>query len=277
MSNPETRIPLTKLRRMYIALRHTLNAYDFHELLSSDYRKTAPLLARYFEQACTEFEDYSNQRESFHPDGKQRTQKTLAYKCKPESFAKCLQARLIIMEANPIVLTRSQSVEILQDLRFRYVDFEVSPYRTTGGARFLDGTSVKRSGGGLDLLLTSEAGLPVIGEIKAPTDVDMFIALVQSLTYASELSTANQIKRLRKFYHEANFREATQCDIILFYSKGDKPALLDETRQISQHFLTLLGTEVERRVRSIRFFETELLPWKEGTTQPDPMFSFRES
>jgi len=131
----------------------------------------------------------------------------------------------------------------------------------------------------MDLLLESADHLPVIGEIKAPTDVDLLVALVQALTYASKLCTASQRRRLQHCYRGHFEHAGLQCDIILFFGMGqggNGPALLKEILDIRGHFLRRLGREDVRRIRQIRLLKTSLPEWREGQPRPQPLFSFQE-
>lgn len=64
----------------------------------------------------------------------------------------------------------------------------------------------------LDLLLCSADGRPVVGEVKTPTDVDQYYAVIQALTAASQLVTRNQYARLCEQYEHAGFRDADSGD-----------------------------------------------------------------
>ena len=81
--------------------------------------------------------------------------------------------------------------------------------------------------GGIDLLLRSrDGGLPIIAEVKAPRDGNLFVALVQALTYAAELATANQFERLSGSYREfesLDLKQLPRCDIYVIYFRADKP------------------------------------------------------
>jgi hypothetical protein len=240
-------IPITRLRKIYsLVFRKVLNSRAFRTLLCKNTEETAGLLANWFCRACNEFARYDNQNEPFYTpqEGKRRTKQTLAYLSVPTEstrFAKLLQAKLI----------RGQNDNTLwevaggQGLNFRYVDFEISPYRTTNRAFFDDGHSARAcGGGGLDLLLITEDGVPIIGEIKAKTDTDIFFALVQSLVYASELVTRNQWERLHNIYTNRfnGKRETPKCDIYLIYENSDRdPALFSETRKIAEKLLNTSG------------------------------------
>lgn len=97
---------------------------------------------------------------------------------------------------------------------FRYVDYDISPWRTTH-SEFENGKSGQSSGaGGLDLLLSNHIDqTPIIGEIKAETDVNPFLGLIQSLMYAVELSTPTQRERLNSSYPGRFAKSATGAGI----------------------------------------------------------------
>lgn len=83
---------------------------------------------------------------------------------------------------------------------FEYIEREVSPLRTTK-AKFDNGKPAKSSGtGGLDFIgWNTTKKLPVLGEIKVLNDQNPFYAIIQLLTYLSEISTQNQIDRINNF------------------------------------------------------------------------------
>lgn len=85
-------------------------------------------------------------------------------------------------------------------LRFEYVDRELVLARMTGGVTYEDG-SPATSGKRVDLLLKStDGGIPVVGEVKIRGDKNPFYALIQSLMYAAELCTTNQLARVADHY-----------------------------------------------------------------------------
>jgi hypothetical protein len=158
----------------------------------------------------------------------------------------------------------------LAKLDFRVVDYEVSPLRTEG-ALFESGKKGKSSGaGGLDLLLqASDGDVPIVAEIKAPGDTNMFLALVQTLTYAVELTTPNQLERLRRSY-PVHFRQlplGAKCDIYIIYFAGHSPRLLKETMRIADKLMADLGCPISRRVRRIAFIQASL-PKEKTETKP---------
>jgi len=86
------------------------------------------------------------------------------------------------------------------DYKFEYVNREVSPLRTTK-AEYDTQTPASRSGtGGLDFIgWNLHSNIPVLGEIKVEGDQNPFYALIQLLTYLSEISTPKQIERINRY------------------------------------------------------------------------------
>jgi hypothetical protein len=85
------------------------------------------------------------------------------------------------------------------ELDATYVDYEVSPTRTTA-AQYESGAPC-RAKGGIDVLLANARDrLPVVAEAKGAMDRNLFLGLIQALTYAVELSTAPQRERLARTY-----------------------------------------------------------------------------
>ncbi len=112
-------------------------------------------------------------------------------------------------------------VEGLDGFGFRYVDREIFPLRTVA----VDGLRPdKRT---VDLLLVGDTGRPIVGELKIRHDSLAYLALIQALMYAAELSSENQLRRLAAQYPDSDppFRveaEGKRLDILLvgFESEG---------------------------------------------------------
>lgn len=108
-------------------------------------------------------------------------------------------------------------------LAFEYLDRELVATRTTGGVS-PEGTAVR-----LDLLLKAADGIPIIGEVKRTSDVDVvqptkkpatdkdaFSALIQALACASRLATPAQYARLSRYGRaEARGRRDVGADAAL--------------------------------------------------------------
>lgn len=247
-------IPLTRMRRFYEMMRMLNEAKlqgDIAKYLTEEGR--AKRIQVMFKESESHFARYGNPEEAFHervkPDWLQ------AYANHTSVFAKCLVARLRPnVTYDPIEIEDGNAVHV--------IDYELSLFRTTGGAAFEDGKTGTSSGsGGMDLLLQdNETRIPVVGEIKAPTDRDLFLALVQALTYATELTTQNQLDRLVKHYPDRNFcTEGRKCDIVLIYDKNGKPPkLMDETKKLATQLLNDPASPVARRIRKIAFVSADL-------------------
>jgi hypothetical protein len=82
---------------------------------------------------------------------------------------------------------------------FTFVKREINPRSTRQGLYDNKVPASNSGGGGMDLLLKSTDGeFPVVGEVKVGKDKNAFYALVQAMTYAVELSTPNQLKRVKE-------------------------------------------------------------------------------
>lgn len=101
-----------------------------------------------------------------------------------------------------VALHAQKSVTVSGGLSFSYIDYDISPVRTTGNVRFESGASGADSGSdGADVLLVNAVDqTPIVGEIKAEHDTKLLLALIQSLTYAIELATPSQRDRLSRTY-----------------------------------------------------------------------------
>ncbi len=139
----------------------------------------------------------------------------------------------------------------------QFVDYEVSPYRTTRSC-FEDGLPAKKSGqGGVDLLLSRD-GHPVVGEIKASTEtVGSTFALIQALTYAAELATKAQQARLRNSYPN-RFTEGKKVEIAIILETTDN--LVDGDLQLTKDLATKLmqREEVKKHLANISLLKVHL-------------------
>ncbi len=84
-------------------------------------------------------------------------------------------------------------------LGFTFVKREINPRSTTQGLYDNKVPASSSGNGGMDLLLKStDSEFPVVGEVKVRDDKNAFYALIQAMTYAVELSTPNQLSRVKK-------------------------------------------------------------------------------
>lgn len=248
-------IPQTRLRRFYESLR-LFSSFHIHEALAgylSDSRnETCNHLQVLFEESFHHFSKYDCSDTRFQNRASPGWRSD--YLDETQAFAYCVQAR-----CNPEINKGPHKVSGRDGLDFIAVDYELSPLRTPNGALFEDGKPGNSSGaGGMDLLLRSEEnGLPVVCEVKAKGDTNMFLALVQSLTYISEFSTGNQIRRLcRENTYRNDFgklSDTSQWDAYVIFPAGDEPKLLHETKGIADRLLKAKDSPIGSRVRKIAF------------------------
>jgi hypothetical protein len=185
-------IPNTKLRNLYETMRH-FSTYTHLNILKDFSRgENYKHLIELFNESKNHFEyAYSNPNEKFTTNVKRK-----------ELPGKPLK----INRTNDMVSIfeiKTQEGKLInvvnnQDYDFQYVNREISTIRTTKTS-FASGKSGKSSGlGGLDFIgWNFNAQLPILGEIKVLDDENPFFALIQLLTYCSELSTESQIERIK--------------------------------------------------------------------------------
>jgi hypothetical protein len=182
--------------------------------LAEQYKDHPEQLVELFARSVSAFDSYANPDEEFV--GTTRVDppkiKTLAEIETGPKAAAYLKYR------NPNI-----SIEGLGD--YLYVDREVEPARTTiksaTMANQYDDEARTRSTSAIsaDLLLRSLLdGRPTVGEVKLSTasgdDADPFYALIQALALASQLASANQRGRLRRYYE--GFAEDGPLDVLVF-------------------------------------------------------------
>lgn len=127
--------------------------------------------------------------------------------------------------------------------RFRYADRQIAPKRTALANAPYSGA------GGIDYLGYGAAPSPlrpIIGEIKVDGDQNAFYALVQLLTYLSELATTKQIQRANRHnLFRGPIGEAPQFDLHIlladFNDQGKKGPIIDKTRRIAEGFKARLA------------------------------------
>lgn len=186
-------VPSTKLRALYESLTslHLSTATQnriMQDLLVKDNHKG---LVKLFEESYEHIKTYDNINEPII---------NLNAKRKP------IQVTTSIKSTNDVIShfqSNNKKVCVAPSIYdFEYIEREVSPLRTTN-AIYENQLSARRSGtGGIDFIgWNTSRNLPVLGEIKVKDDQNPFYALIQLLTYLSEISTPNQIDRINNFKH----------------------------------------------------------------------------
>ncbi len=180
-------IPLTPLRHFYDRLRD-FESLSFHREALRECLRRPDRLQKLIAASVRHFGMYDNREETFH----ERITGLTAARTENDDLANRTLGLLARGEVG---------VPSYPEFEFDFVDYEVSPIRTTG-SEFENGVPATRSGrGGVDALLAARIDrLPVIGELKADTDRNPFLGFIQSLTYAVELSTPAQRWRLAAAY-----------------------------------------------------------------------------
>lgn len=155
--------------------------------LASDLADPEPLIADFaasvaaFARARNIDERFYNPRTESLPD--------------PESVHDLANGRAVLAK-----VAEAETCQVDSGRTYRCVDYELVPTRKTPGTVKFDNGKTWQSAISLDVLLATEHGAPVVGEVKARTDKDPYFALVQSLAHAAHLGTPFQLQRLKKCY-----------------------------------------------------------------------------
>ncbi len=187
----KTIVPSTKLRALYefltsLSLSTNTQKSIMKDLLRKDNHKG---LVKLFEESYNYVKNsYDNKNEPFFKINKRKP----------------IEGRTSLKSTNDVIFHFINSGKKLcvtpSIYDFEYIEREVSPLRTTN-AIFSNGEPARSSGtGGLDFIgWNTSKNLPVLGEIKVEPDQNPFYALIQLLTYFSEISTPNQIDRINNY------------------------------------------------------------------------------
>lgn len=178
---------------------------------------------------------------------------------------KPIQSNTVISSTNDIIfhfLSNNNKVCVTpSQYDFDYIEREVSPLRTTN-AIYSNNSSARRSGtGGLDFIgWNTTKNLPVLGEIKVKEDQNPFYALIQLLTYLSEISTPNQIDRINKYMHFgiANRLSAnTKFYLYIISCRQINPNKYDQLLPGVKDLVKNIGTQI-KQIEEILFFHLDL-------------------
>jgi hypothetical protein len=151
-------------------------------------------------------------------------------------------------------LDQTASASQIGSFSVSFVDHEIFPFRTTRSCDELGNPATRLGAGGMDLLLRSEHDslvLPAVGEIKAASEhVGSTFAIVQSLMYASQLTTRNQADRIQGQYPESfAVGLMPRCDIFIL-EEGPPKNSVDQDYAITLA-KELMETKVSDHIRSI--------------------------
>jgi len=180
-------VPETELRIFYRFMK--LLDVDTWNDLAKFYCDNPKSLERLWDKSRKKFDNYSN------PDGWNQGKRKDLPKA-PELLTEVSWTNEFTAYLNKHDLMGTNS-------GYTFVRSELNPWNTRHGAFSNKLPATKSGRGGMDLLLKStKSGFPVVGEVKVKDDKNAFFALIQAMTYAVELSTPNQLVRLRDHIDE---------------------------------------------------------------------------
>jgi hypothetical protein len=239
-------IPHTKMRKRYEDLAGLRTMSD---QLKAARETDAGVLAADFAASVKDFDAYENGEPFF--EKRRRPLKdplTIERINRTEYFASVLESQ--------------KAVEVVDypELGFQYAEREIVPSRTTGGAHYSNGNDA-RNLIRFDLLLFGD--LPILGELKLPSDSTAIYALVQLLASASELASPKQRDRL--FEHclrdwQRGGDDRFDLYLIFFnFNRRSKPRceVLDRTNKLVADLLTY--SQINKYIRRIAAFDSD---WK---------------
>ena len=188
-------VPTTPLREFYQWLKAPsapgLGCAFLHEPLAKGFVDCPDKLSKLFQESVRQFAEFSNINQPFHPDRGEGHERR-------KGGTTILQTMLEKQKALSIVDANRQPEE-----RFLYLDRELATARIEGVRVAGDNRGGR---GGIDFLLcrclNEQTAIPVVAEVKIGSDnyKTAFFALIQALTYAAELSSPNQQKRIGNHY-----------------------------------------------------------------------------
>ena len=221
-SNPNLKIvPSTELRHYYKSFSHlsTSTETQYNALMDHLRGKNFNNLIKLYSESFEHVNKiYDNPNEPIF-DKNSKTRKKSSGIYPPLAIESDEDVISVLQNRNPLIVVSDPIYE------FEYIEREVSPLRTTG-AKQENGKSAQRSGtGGTDFIgWNLKNDIPILGEIKVNNDQNPFYALIQLLTYLSEISTPNQIDRINKYAHFNKFLpENSQFYLYIFSCRTKKP------------------------------------------------------
>lgn len=255
----DARIPLTALERLY----RELHCAQTEQLRILDEIPSRGGLAALFDQSIDQAACYENE-EAFYP----KARKPLKSSGPDPQRTKDVALRL--------GADRGRAASGWPVPGYRYVDRELRPFRTTGGATYiepLDNGIVPRAASTpmLDLLLVDDAGQPAIAEVKIGRDQNRAFALVQGLMHAAALSGPAQRRRLSKHMKNEKLSESGPLDVLIL--EVDPPERENRARfnKLAEDLATNLFEDLESdRLRSVRClrYDSQDPGWKPQWNRP---------
>jgi hypothetical protein len=239
------------------------------------------LLADEFVASVQRFSSYENVAENFHPS---RPRHTFGPRLKATKDlvlrlhnSKCIHP----VDAPDRVRGGAEHPHVRDvppgELAFEHVDRELLLHRTRSPAQWDDGKS-NRGGIRIDIVLaTCTERAPVVAELKLPSDMDPFFALVQALTGAAHLATPAQYARLREHLPNGRFPPSNgrpRLDVYTLFvgttEGSNQPAFRRAAHELPPKLLAHDG--LAQSVRRIAGISVGLNP--EGEVNADTRFAW---
>lgn len=232
-----TTISITKLRKFYESLPKLSSPTEEQLSILEDYNRgnNYTKLIDLYKESKKDFSGYKNIDEPFLPLNLSHRRKFLN---KVGVISKTRHVTLVFEE-------RKNKIDVDDaNYNFEYIQREVPTSRTP---KTKSEAGIKESGaGGIDFIGSNyKKHLPILGEIKVGGDQNSFYALIQLLTYLSELSTHNQIERINNKTNPNPFGNISQFSsknsfylyIVLVFSEYGKlkQQILTETQKLAAH------------------------------------------
>jgi len=224
-------IPVTKIREFYKLLKYFSTNTEIEILNDFNRSKNFTNLIEIYEESKVHFRKFCSV-EKFIGDNKRNPLPK-----SPQEITNTEHVVSVLKNRGINSITNNSSLD------FKYIEREISPLRTTGGVHFETGKSRNSSGsGGLDFIgWNIENNLPILGEVKVKDDKNLFYAIIQLLTYLSELKTKNQIKRINYtnlFKNQIKSNSGFYLYILVsnYNKRSDKKMiLLDESKKLAKN------------------------------------------
>ena len=224
-------IPITKLRNFYDSLsKLSLSTITQLNIVKDINRKdNYKKLISLYEESKKHFAEYKNIDEAFLPGSYRKP-----LPIEVATISNTQDVISVFQERNPEIKVGDS------EYNFNYIEREVPTHRVTK----TNSKAGRKSGaGGIDFIgFNCKNSFPILGEIKVKSDQNAFYALIQLLRYLSELSTPNQIDRIKEhnlFKNNFTFTYKTSFYLyILLVSEkigNKKNELLKETQELAAH------------------------------------------
>lgn len=237
-------VPITRLRRYYSSMK----VFDklLFENLAKFYSENPTSLKSLWNDSRNQFWDYNN------PAG-WTTSKRKDLPVAPASLSE--------VKTTTEFATYFQA-HGLHDSEFVFVQRELNPWLTRQGY-FPDNSPASRTGrGGIDLLMRTQDGIPVIGEVKIDNDKNAFFALLQAMTYAVELSTPHQLERLVRQFPQHFHKDIVENPFVEIAVIKVNPAPNDSTLEPVQKLISELNGQRQcNGLRCIRLYQNDGEKW----------------